>query len=690
MTFDTDNLYRLLPEVYRASDAEVGSPLRELLSIIAEQVGIIEEDLEQLYDDMFVETCAEWVVPYIGDLIGARAAGFGGAVSQRARVANTLTYRRRKGTLATLEQLARDVTGWPAHAVEFFQVLDSTQNVNHAQPRGRRSPELRRWEPLERANGPFDGLAHNADVRRIGRGRHNIPNIGIYLWRQRAYPLRMSPPRQIDDRRYFFDPVGVNKPLFTKPEPEPDITHLVEPINAPVPISRRVLHEYPHLYYGPGKSILVSTLVNGERRAVVPGPDQKLEDLITVSDLSDLKDESGNVTGWANMPQSTIAIDPVLGRLAFPSEAPPPKGPRVTYRYGFAADMGGGEYDRAGSLDVVPGPVRRVPGEPRPSLSHPSVQSALDALKVNGLLNSGVVEITDNGRYRGTLEIETAHPRSTNTGRVEVRLEVRAANRRRPSLILDKELSISGPDAEVTLNGLLIGGRGIRVTGGIRLIRLRHCTLVPGLSLFPNGKPESGAAPSLIVESENTAVVVDRCILGGLRVSSTAKVRITDSIVDATDEDNLAYAAPDDDPGPGGPLSIEDSTVIGKMHTQLLSAASNTIFLSPVMADRRQEGCVRFSYLPLTSKVPSAYRCRPESAREAVRMRPLFSSLRYADPGYCQLSPLCATEIRQGAEDEAEMGAFHELYQPQREANLRAGLEEYLRFGMEAGVFYAS
>jgi hypothetical protein len=109
-----------------------------------------------------------------------------------------------------------------------------------------------------------------------------------------------------------------------------------------------------------------------------------------------------------------------------------------------------------------------------------------------------------------------------------------------------------------------------------------------------------------------------------------------------------------------------------------------------VVVDHRQEGCVRFSYLPLASQVPSAYRCRPESAREAVRVRPLFASLRYGDPGYCQLSPLCAAEIRQGAHDEAEMGAFHDLYQPQREANLRAGLEEYLRFGMEAGVFYAS
>jgi hypothetical protein len=74
----------------------------------------------------------------------------------------------------------------------------------------------------------------------------------------------------------------------------------------------------------------------------------------------------------------------------------------------------------------------------------------------------------------------------------------------------------------------------------------------------------------------------------------------------------------------------------------------------------------------------------------AARVRPVFTSLRYGDAGYCQLSLLCSAAIRQGADDEAEMGAFHNLFQPQRESNLRARLDEYLRFGLEAGIFYAS
>ena len=55
-------------------------------------------------------------------------------LSQRAQVANTLAYRRRKGTAAVLEQLARDVTGWNASVVEFFQLLATTQYMNHLRP----------------------------------------------------------------------------------------------------------------------------------------------------------------------------------------------------------------------------------------------------------------------------------------------------------------------------------------------------------------------------------------------------------------------------------------------------------------------------------------------------------------------------------------------------------------------------
>src|SRR5436190_23689949 len=65
-----DRLYELLPSVYRQRDAEQGYPLRALLRVTTKQVNVVEDDIAQLYENWFIETCQEWVVPYIGDLIG--------------------------------------------------------------------------------------------------------------------------------------------------------------------------------------------------------------------------------------------------------------------------------------------------------------------------------------------------------------------------------------------------------------------------------------------------------------------------------------------------------------------------------------------------------------------------------------------------------------------------------------------
>ena len=55
-----------------------------------------------------------------------------------------------------------------------------------------------------------------------------------------------------------------------------------------------------------------------------------------------------------------------------------------------------------------------------------------------------------------------------------------------------------------------------------------------------------------------------------------------------------------------------------------------------------------------------------------------------------QLSGDCAVEITRGADDESEMGAYHDLYQPQRAAGLRTRLDEYSPAGMTAGLIFAS
>ncbi len=731
MSFDAERLYALLPAIHRLRDAAEGEPLKALLALIAEQLAVLEEDLAQRYDDQFIETCAEWVVPYIGDLVGARGVfGYPNATfSQRAQVANTIAYRRRKGTATVLEQLAHDVTGWNACAVEYFARLATTQYLNHLRPRnlafttvrdavtithqdrvdaGRVTEQtirLPNWETLEYAVTPFDTTARTVDVRRIasGRGKHNIANVGIHLWPIESFPVQAAPAFRVDARRYRFDPLGRDLPLFSAAETESEISHLATPLNVPMPLSRRVLSEYLATYYGPDRSLRVAVDTSP------PSPPAGADD-ICVCDLSDLTDASGQVTGWAHMPKDRIAVDPVLGRIALPADA---EHVRVDYHYGFVGRLGGGTYGRAATFSTDPKQIVRV------RRGQTTIQAALNALAGTG----GVVEIEDDGLYFETPTV-TVPPGMS--------IELRAADEHRPVLFLDGELSITGGEAsEFVLNGLWLAGGNVRVpstTGAgdanrLATLALRHCTLSPSATPDPRiaSPPASFLVPvHLIVDQPDLDLEIASSITGPLRVRTEAAATITDSIVDAGSPEALVYA---DGSGNdyGGALTVRNSTLAGRVRVDVLTLATNTIFHAqaqpaapdepPVKARRLQEGCVRFCYLPLSARVPRRYRCQPDQALNdraseldvassleltdaqknlvATRVTPVFTSLRFGDAAYGQLSQLAPLEIRQGADDEAEMGAYHNLYQPQRVANLQTRLDEYLRFGLEAGVFYA-
>ena len=140
--------------------------------------------------------------------------------SPRAEVADTIALRRHKGTAAMLEVLAREVTGWDARVVEFFQLLATTQYMSHLRP-GNVRPSMRRSEVLEAIGTAFESVAHNVDVRRIAssRGRFNIPNVGIFLWRLGAYSHTHAQAFALDAQRFLFSPLGNSAPLFTRPIP---------------------------------------------------------------------------------------------------------------------------------------------------------------------------------------------------------------------------------------------------------------------------------------------------------------------------------------------------------------------------------------------------------------------------------------------------------------------------------------
>jgi hypothetical protein len=76
--------------------------------------------------------------------------------------------------------------------------------------------------------------------------------------------------------------------------------------------------------------------------------------------------------------------------------------------------------------------------------------------------------------------------------------------------------------------------------------------------------------------------------------------------------------------------------------------------------------------------------------RTRRRVRPRFDSLAYGTSEYARLALSCAPEIRRGADDRSEMGVYHDLYEPQRHANLAARLDEHVPASTDVGIYFAT
>ena len=104
---------------------------------------MVRRSIDGLWADQSIETCADWVIPYIGDLVATRLVTGLDARGQRLDVANTIGWRRRKGTVTTLDAVASDMTGWGVHVLEAFRRLARTRH--NLDPRvGGRMPAIPR------------------------------------------------------------------------------------------------------------------------------------------------------------------------------------------------------------------------------------------------------------------------------------------------------------------------------------------------------------------------------------------------------------------------------------------------------------------------------------------------------------------------------------------------------------------
>jgi hypothetical protein len=553
-----DKLWNLLPAVYRAEDTDqfgATGPLREIVNRIGAQAAILRRSIDRLWEDQSIETCDDWVISYIGDLLSTNLVAGLDARGQRLDVAKTIHYRRRKGTLAVLEEIAANITGWDAKVVEFFRRMGRTRHgldppIGATLYAGGDVAQLQRAEGLagtlthtgiggfadmrngygaSKAHSAFDEFFHTADMG-LGRGRsgwYNIPRLGVFLWRLKSYGVRPVTPVPVAGCPgwYSFDPTGRDIQLFAAGRSSAAFGSVwVSPVEAqlPTPISQLLLDaNLAGMYDSAGISLYPDAL------AVAASPHPPDIDLL---------------------PANQLRLRPERGRFEHLVSPPATEADLVaTYHYGFSSDIGAGPYDRRGaSLPIA---------TPAPASSLSGGRGAL--LAPGAVPSSGTVTIADSLTYAGAPDIDIAG-----------NLTLRADNRQRPLIRLAPGVLwyVGGASSSgLSLDGLFVSGGDIVLTGDFESVVLRCCTLDPGSAaaapstVHLSSPPAGPFAPAvdgralvptrLWVEGTIKILTIDRCILGPVRTRNGGSVEtltISNSIVQAISTGHDGVLTPED------------------------------------------------------------------------------------------------------------------------------------------------
>jgi hypothetical protein len=664
-------LWSLLPQIYQLSDTTdafnpsdpnpPNGPLRELVNRIGAQAATLRRSIDRMWEDQSIESCDDWVIPYIGAQVAANLVSSLDARSQRLAVFKTIYYRQRKGTLPILEQIAAETTGWDVRVVELYwrmgrarhgldpafkSPLDRSAGLigaNTGTPAGGYA-DLRDDYGASRARTAFDEFSYTADVR-LGQGKtgwYNIPQLGIFLWPLQSVMVTGVTPVAATggDNSYTFDPTGRDIQLFAFPADVSNSSWTARlEYQLPAPIDERLLKValsklYPNsigLYQGtPGAS--------------------------TLAPLDQISADSRDTNRYV--------IDPVRGRISVTAGASLQS---VSYCYGFSSTLGAGGYDR------------RVSGKTSTSVSPvlPTVTGGGGAIIA---ASSGTVEIGDSLTYNNA-------PNYTITGANS--LVLRACNLQRPLVRFANPTQwtftgsiVNGVGSNLLLDGLFVSGADIVLVGAFDQVTLSTCTLDPGAwdgiapQLAIDGKPLVPA--HLSINGTVRSLVIDRCILGPVATvgnSTVEHVTITNSILQVVSRtDAIAIAS--------GETRIRGCTILGEASFRQLEA-SNSVFAGIINVADQQQGCLRFSAFTNGSTLPSKYRCV-----SLERNHNLFSSIRFGDPYYAQILPSVEPEIRAGAEDGSEMGAFSRDKNPIKERSLLIQYQEYMPIGLTPVLIY--
>lgn len=735
-------LFERLPEIYKIKDEEQvpKDQLKNYLSLIEDAFSAVDENIESFYDDLFIETCDDWLIPYIADLVGTSHLS-GDPWTLRADVADTIALRRRKGTLGAIERLTFDLTGWAVHCAELRENMAWNMHLNHQRPDNGDIPPyatsgagirrvirggtatIRDPAMLSLLNTPSDPFAHLADIRPPAQcARYNLPNLAIYLWRLEPYWIPVSQPfipedqpdpvpspLLLDQAPYVFrsevHPLGEPVVLFNVRKPFDETTGLtgLDKTPGPIPAARLCSRSAA----GNWEEYVAIDYYDTQE---VPGPDpldtnnrclqfHMPKDVFGPVPLEKWSFRGANLCDWGSslippLQEYEIAIDPVIGRfiIGVPDETSRNalvKDLLLTYTYGAAGPVGAHPVSRP----ALPEKDWDKPTKTFIPVNYTDGSDLQTALNLPaGTVYPVIIEIKDSRTYR-------LDPSALNLMKLDGSLAIRAADHQRPVILLQQPLGfgVDNPPERVTvrLEGLYITRdpevspepASLINSAMVDLLEIVGCTLDPKGYWRRDHKNRTDIRVSLELPNpagfeQIPAIRICRSITGPLLMDTAYLLECEDSVIDAgggVGHPAPGYALSGIGPaGSWGPDTVaEGVTFFGRTRVDRISG-SGCIWVHSLEVNDNQAGCIRFSYFSGTSdRLPQNYGCVKGTACQLV-----FSSEAFGSPGYARIAQRSDFRIRERGPGDDTMGTFGFQLEAHKWRNIMIRYREFMPAGV--------
>ena len=201
-------LAMLPPALLAAQPPDDVPAVLALLGALEEQWLLLAADVDQVLDDTFPDSAADWALPYLAQLLGLPPdAG-------RTEIGSATALGRRRGTPSALEDFATVVTGWPARATEGWQTTVWCQQLSHP---------VRRTASLSMRSGEHLLIGTQLDPARRsvtpgGAYHPAAATATVFPWQVYRYDSTQLCPLP-DAGRFALHPLGLPAPLYLRPEP---------------------------------------------------------------------------------------------------------------------------------------------------------------------------------------------------------------------------------------------------------------------------------------------------------------------------------------------------------------------------------------------------------------------------------------------------------------------------------------